>query len=125
MATILKMVQNRLPDEAEIFADSVLDFIEENQAKVGLDGINESELSTLQKSLIADKTAKNLILPAMSRYKKDLKNAEGEGSGTAEWVDKLNFLKQMKKDLEESIQENEKSVSGTITDRGVAMKLVE
>jgi hypothetical protein len=125
MASILKMVQNRMPDEAELFADSVLDFIEENQAKVGLEGVAEDDITTLQKSLIADKSARNLILPAMSKYKKDLKKAEGDGSGAAEWGDKLSFLKQMDARLKESILENEKEASEAIIDTGISMQVVE
>ena len=124
MATIKEMVINRLPDVADLFAGSLDSFIEESRALAGFEGVAEADLTTVQKSLIADMVAKALILPAMSKYKKAMQAAEGEGAGKAEWVDKLKFLKEMGIKLEKDIREK-KSTSGTIVDTGIPMIVVE
>jgi len=123
MTTISEMVENRLPDEAELFTDSLDSFVEENQALAGYEDIAEAELSTLQKSLIADMAAKDLILPAMSKYKKDLAKAQGEGAGAAEFVDKLKFLQEMETKLDRSISEKRSKIEA-VTDTGVPLKIV-
>ena len=123
-ATILDMVNNRLPDEAEIFSASLGTVIEEAQALAGFEGTAEADLSTLQKSLVADMAAKALILPAMSKYKKSLTSAEGDGAGKAEFVDKLKFLQEMEKKLTASILEKREKVSAA-ADTGVPMVVVE
>jgi len=124
VATILEMVENRLPDEAELFSGALGAYIEENQALAGYEGVAEQELSTLQKSLIADMAAKALILPAMSKYKKALSKAEGEGAGTAEFADKLKFLREMQSKLSGDIAEK-KAALETVTDTGVPLIVVE
>lgn len=123
MATILDMVKNRLPDEAVLFAASLATFIEEAVADAGYEGTAEAELSTRQKSLVADLAAKALITPAMSKYKKSVDEAEGDGAGKAKFADKLKFLQDMKKDLEKSIVERKAALS-TAADAGVAMVVV-
>jgi hypothetical protein len=123
MATILDMVKNRLPDEAALFAASLGTFIEEAKADAGYEEIAEADLSVRQKSLVADMTAKALITPAMSRYKKDLEEAEGDGAGRAKFADKLKFLQEMKKDLEKSIIERKEGL-GSATDTGIPMIVV-
>ncbi|MBI4621047.1 MAG: hypothetical protein HY739_12950 [Desulfobacterales bacterium] len=124
MATILQMIENRLPDESEIFSGSLGSFSEEAQALAGYECLSEEDLTTLQKSLIADMAAKALILPAMSKYKKDLAKAEGEGAGTAEFVDKLKFLKEMQAKLATDIAEKRAKIEA-VTDTGVPMQVVE
>jgi hypothetical protein len=124
MATILDMVRNRLPDEAALFAASLAVVIEEAIADAGYEGTAEEALSTRQKSLIADLAAKALILPAMSKYKKAIAEAEGDGAGKAKFADKLDFLKRMESTLIVSITER-KAALGTATDSGVAMVIVE
>ena len=123
MATILEMLENRLPDEAALFSGTLNTFIEESQALAGYEGISEGELTTLQKSLIADMAAKALILPAMSHYKKALSKAEGEGAGTAEFVDKLKFLTKMESKLDSAIAEKKVKVEA-VTDTGVPLEFV-
>lgn len=123
MATILAMLENRLPDEAALFAGSLETFIEESGALAGLDGVAEADMSVLQKSLVADMAARALILPAMSKYKTALAKAEGDGAGAAEWVDKLAFLKQMAVKLEADIADK-KSEIGAGTDTGVPLVVV-
>lgn len=123
MAFILDMVKNRLPDEAALFAASLAVTIEEAQADAGYEGTAEAELSTRQKSLIADLAAKALITPAMSKYKSSLEEAEGDGAGKAKFADKLQFLREMKKTLEASITER-KAVLSSAADSGVAMIVV-
>ncbi len=123
MATILQMVQNRLPDAAALFAASLGTVIEEAQALAGYEGTAESALSTLQKSLVADLAAKALILPAMSKYKKSLSAAEGDGAGKAEFVDKLRFLQEMERKLTAAITEKTAKLS-TAADAGVPMAFV-
>ncbi|MCG8643336.1 MAG: hypothetical protein MI862_26655 [Desulfobacterales bacterium] len=118
MATISQMVHNRLPDEAVMFDTALVTFILEAGAQTGLEGVAEDDMSMLQKSLIADLAAKALILPAMSHYKKALAKAEGDGAGTAEFVDKLAFLKEMKGTLATAIEEK-KSGTGSVVDTGV------
>lgn len=124
MITILQMVQNRLPDEAAIFAASLGATIEEAQALAGFEGTAEGALSTVQKSLVADMAAKALILPAMSKYKRAVEEAEGDGAGRAKFVDKLKFLQEMDKRLAVSIEEK-KSTLSTAADGGVPMVVVE
>lgn len=124
MATILDMIKYRLPDEAALFAASLGAVIEEAQADAGLEGILEANLSTRQKSLIADFAAKALIIPAMSKYKKSLEEAEGDGAGKAKFADKLKFLQEMKKDLDASIVTRRAALS-TAVDTGVPMIVVE
>jgi len=123
MATILEMTQNRLPDEAGLFSASLDSFIEESKALAGYDEIEESELSTLQKSLVADMSAKALILPSMSHYKKALAKAEGEGAGTAEFADKLKFLQEMMSKLDNDIREKKASLASAV-DTGVPLTIV-
>lgn len=124
MATILDMVRNRLPDEAALFAASLGTYIEEAVADAGYEGTTEADLSTRQKSLVADMAARALITPAMSRYKKDLEEAEGDGAGKAKFADKLKFLQEMKKDLEKSIVDRKAALS-TAADAGIPMIVVE
>ena len=124
MATIAEMVQNRLPDEAAIFAASLGAFVEEAQAEAGCEEIAEADLSTRQKSLVADLAAKALILPAMSKYKKAVEEAEGDGAGKAKFADKLAFLKQMETKLVASITERKAALS-TAADTGVPMIFIE
>ena len=124
MATMLQMIENRMPDESELFSGSLGTFCEEAQALAGYEGISEEDLSTLQKSLIADMAAKALILPAMSKYKKALAKAEGEGAGTAEFVDKLKFLKEMRSKLATDIAEKKAEIEA-VTDTGVPLQVVE
>lgn len=123
MATIKKMVENRLPDEAELFAGSLDSFIEESGALAGFEGVAEDDMTILQKSLIADMSAKALILPSMSKYKKAMASAEGDGAGKAEWVDKLKFLKSMDAKLDADILEK-KAGAGTSVDTGIPMVVV-
>lgn len=123
MATLLEMLQNRLPDEAALFAASLAVTIEEAQSDAGFEGTAEADLSTRQKSLIADLAAKALILPAMSKYKKSLAEAEGDGAGKAKFADKLDFLKLMDSKLTTSIA-NRTAALSTATDSGVAMIVV-
>jgi hypothetical protein len=123
MATINQMVANRLPDEAELFAGSLDSFIEESGALAGFEGVAEDDMTILQKSLIADMTAKALILPSMSKYKKAMASAEGDGAGKAEWVDKLKFLKEMGSKLDADILEKKAGV-GTSVDTGIPMMVV-
>jgi hypothetical protein len=120
MATIGEMVANRLPDEAVLFEPSLVSFIEESAALAGFDGVPEQDLTTLQKSLVADMVAKALILPAMSKYKKDLASAEGDGAGKAEFADKLKFLKEMETKLATDIEEKRSKVSASV-DTGVPL----
>ena len=124
MATILDMVQYRLPDEADLFSSSLSALIEENKALAGFEDVLETELTVLQKSLIADKAAQALILPAMSHYKKSLSKAEGEGAGTAEFSDKLKFLQEMQKKLAADIEEKRSNLSA-VTDTGVPLTVVQ
>jgi len=123
MATILQMLTNRLPDEAQLFAGSLDAFIEESGALAGLEGVAEADMTVLQKSLVADMAAKALILPAMSKYKTALAKAEGEGAGTAEFVDKLAFLKQMDAKLTTDIRDKKAQI-GAGTDTGVPLVVV-
>jgi len=123
MATILDMVKNRLPDEAALFAASLPAFIEEATAEAGFEGTAEAGLSTRQKSLVADLAAKALILPAMSKYKKALAEAEGDGAGRAKFEDKLSFLTKMETKLDKSITERRAALS-TAADCGVPMTVV-
>lgn len=123
MATLTQMVASRLPDEAALFAASLGGLLEEAQSDAGFEGIAEKDLSTRQKSLIADLAAKALILPAMSKYKKSMAAIEGDGAGKAEFADKLKFLQDMKKDLEKSIADRKAALS-TAADPGVAMIVV-
>ena len=123
MATIAEMVQNRLPDEAAIFAASLGAFIEEAQAEAGCEEIASGDLSTRQKSLIADLAAKALILPAMSKYKKAVEEAEGDGAGKAKFADKLKFLQEMEKKLVASITER-KAALAIASDSGVPMTFI-
>jgi len=124
--TLLEMLQNRLPDEAALFAASLGTFIEEAQALAGFEGVADVDLSTLQKSLIADMAAKAMILPAMSKYKTSLAKAEGDGSGSAEFVDKLKFLTEMKQNLDSGILEKKQQLAKAAdsTDTGVPMIVV-
>ena len=124
MATILDMLKNRLPDEAALFAASLGTVIEEAQADAGLEGTAEDALSTSQKSLIADLAAKALILPAMSKYKKEMSKVEGDGAGKAEFTDKLKFLQEMDRRLTTAITERRGKLD-TAADSGVPMTLVE
>jgi hypothetical protein len=124
MPTILDMVNNRLPDEAALFAASLAAVIEEAQADAGFEEILEANLSTRQKSLVADLAARALIMPAMSKYKKSLEEAEGDGAGRAKFADKLKFLQEMKNSLEASIVERRALLSAA-TDTGVPMMVVE
>lgn len=119
MPTLTEMVAGRLPDEAALFAASLGGFIEEAQADAGFEGIAEAGLSIRQKSLVADLAAKALILPAMSKYKKSVEEAEGDGAGKAKFADKLAFLKQMESRLAASIAER-KAALATAADTGVA-----
>lgn len=123
MATLTEMVQNRLPDEATIFAASLGAFIEEAQADAGYDGVAEESLSIAQKSLVADLAAKALILPAMSKYKKSLEEAEGDGAGKAKFADKLKYLQVMETRLTASITDRRNRLDAS-ADRGVAMIVV-
>ena len=118
MATISQMVHNRLPDEAELFSDSLDSFIEESGALAGLEGLAEADMSVLQKSLVADMAAQALILPAMSHYKKALAKAEGDGAGTAEFADKLAFITKMDAKLDKDIAEKKAGAAGVV-DTGV------
>ena len=124
MPTILDMVNNRLPDEAALFAASLGAFTLEAQAEAGFEAIAEGDLSTRQKSLVADLAAKALILPAMSKYKKALAAAEGDGAGKAQFVDKLQFLREMERKLAASIVERRAALS-TAADPGAPMVVVE
>ncbi|HOS77601.1 MAG TPA: hypothetical protein PLL15_06120 [Syntrophales bacterium] len=124
MATIIDMVKNRLPDEAALFAASLGTFIEEATAEAGYEETAEADLSTRQKSLVADMAARALIMPAMSKYKKDLEEAEGDGAGRAKFADKLRFLQEMKRDLEKSIVDRKAALS-TAADAGIPMVVVE
>ncbi|MFZ2949457.1 MAG: hypothetical protein WA003_08220 [Desulfuromonadaceae bacterium] len=117
------MVGDRLPDEAALFAASLGRVIREATADAGYEGTAEADLSTRQKSLIADLAAKALILPAMSKYKKSLAEAEGDGAGKAKFADKLDFLKLMGSQLTTSIA-NRTAALSTATDSGVAMIVV-
>lgn len=123
MAHILQMLQNRLPDEAALFAASLAVTIEEAQAQAGYEGTSEADLSTTRKSLVADLAAKALLLPARSHYKKEMSKVEGDGAGKAEFVDKLKFLDQMEAALNRSIAERRQGISAV--DTGVAMVVVE
>lgn len=124
--TLLEMLQNRLPDEAALFAASLSGFLEEAQALAGFEGTAEVDLSVLQKSLVADMAAKAMILPAMSKYKTSLAKAEGDGSGSAEFVDKLKFLTEMKHNLNSGIVEKMQQLAKAddSTDTGVPMIVV-
>ncbi|MCP3942211.1 MAG: hypothetical protein GY710_12095 [Desulfobacteraceae bacterium] len=123
MTTIIQMVINRLPDEAELFAGSLDSFIEESGALAGFEGVAETNLTILQKSLIADMAAKALILPSMSKYKKALSSAEGDGAGKAEFADKLNFLKEMASKLDADILEKKAGACVSV-DTGIPMVVV-
>jgi hypothetical protein len=127
MATIIEMVANRLPDEAALFAASVPTFIEENlglvQSLAEFKGKSEADLSIAQKSLVADMAAKDLIMPAMSKYKKEMSKVEGDQAGKAEFNDKLKFLAKMESRLEGSIETKRRLLN--IVDNGVAMVVVE
>lgn len=123
MATLIELVQHRLPDEAAIFAASLGAFIEEAQADAGYEGVAEESLSTAQKSLVADLAAKALILPAMSKYKKSLEKAEGDGAGKVEFADKLKWLQVMETRLTTSITDRRKRLDAS-ADSGVAMIVV-
>lgn len=123
MATIKDMVANRLPDEADLFAGSLDTFIEESGALAGFEGEPEADLSVLEKSLVADMAAKALILPAMSKYKKAMAKAEGEGAGKAEFVDKLAFLKEMGAELDTAIDDKKGKIDGA-ADPGVPLVVV-
>jgi hypothetical protein len=123
MPSLADMVNNRLPDEATLFAASLGAFIEEAQAEAGFEGSLEIDLSTRQKSLVADLAARALILPAMSKYKKALAAAEGDGAGKAEFVDKLKFLQEMEKKLTRSIADRKAALSAA-ADPGVPMIVV-
>jgi hypothetical protein len=122
MATILEMLQNRLPDEAVLFAASLAVTIEEAQALAGYEDTLEADLTTTRKSLIADLAAKALLLPARSHYKKEMSKVEGDGAGKAEFVDKLKFLNEMETALNRSIAERRQGISSV--DTGVAMVIV-
>ncbi len=123
MASINEMVGARLPDEAELFATSLDTLIEEATALEGWEGMAEADLSTLQKSLIADLTAQALILPAMSHYKKAIAEAQGDGAGTARFADKLQFLNHMEIKLTESINDKRGRLDAA-ADTGVPLAMV-
>ena len=123
MATLTAMVASRLPDEAALFAASLGGLLEEAQSDAGFEGIAENDLSTRQKSLIADLAAKALILPAMSKYKKSMAAVEGDGAGKAEFADKLKFLQEMEKKLVASITERKAALS-IASDSGVPMAFI-
>jgi hypothetical protein len=118
------MVKSRLPDEAALFAASLPVVIEEAQALAGFEGVNEADLSTTRKSLVADYAAKALLLPARSHYKKEMSKVEGDQAGKVEFADKLKFLDTMETTLSKSIIERRAAI-GTATDTGCAMVVVE
>jgi hypothetical protein len=122
MATILQMLQNRLPDETTIFAASLAVTIEEAQALAGYETISEADLETTKKSLIADLAAKALLLPARSHYKKEMSKVEGDGAGKVEFSDKLKFLNEMETTLDKSIVLRRQGIAPA--DTGVAMVIV-
>ena len=126
MAAIIDMVADRLPDEAALFAASVPRFVEESLGLIQLlpefTGKTEDHLTIAQKSLVADMAAKALITPAMSKYKKSLAEAEGDGAGKAKFSDKLKFLQEMKSTLETSIVEKRRLLN--IVDTGAPMVIV-
>lgn len=124
MPQLLDMVAYRLPDEAVLFDDALSGIIEEAMALAGYEEKTEADLTTLQKGLVADLAAKALILPAMSKYKKDLASAEGDGSGKAQFVDKLKFLKEMETRLQASITEKRSQIDGA-ADPSAPMIVVE
>jgi len=127
MAALIDMVGDRLPDEAALFAASIPRFIEEAlglvQSLPEFSGKTEDDLTVAQKSLVADMAAKSLITPAMSRYKKDLEEAEGDGAGRAKFADKLKYLQEMKRDLSAAIEEKRRLLN--IVDSGVPMMVVK
>jgi hypothetical protein len=126
MATIAEMVANRLPDEAALFAASVGTFIEESlglvQTLEEFKGKAEADLSTAQKSMVADMAAKALLIPARSRYMKEMAEVEGDQAGKAKFVDKLKFLQDCEKEFSRSIEEKRRLLN--IVDNGVAMVVV-
>lgn len=126
MATIAEMVANRLPDEAALFAASVPTFIEESigllQSLPEFAGKGEADLSIAQKSLVADMAAKELIVPAMSKYKSAMSEIQGDDAGKAVFNNKLQFLKEMEGRLTTSIKEKRRLLN--VVDTGVAMVVV-
>lgn len=120
------MIANRLPDEAELFSASISTFIEESigllQSLAEFRGKSEADLSIAQRSLVADMAAKALLMPARSKYKKELAEVEGDGAGKAKLVDKLRFLQDCESAFDRSIAEKRRLLS--IVDTGVAMVVV-
>jgi len=124
MVTINELIAAKMPDEAEIFSSSLEIFISEAMALAGFDGKVEGDLSDIEKSLIADMAAESLVMPSLSHYKKSIKKAEGEDAGSVEYFDdKLEWLKEIKEILKESIRVKWDKISwfGSI---GVPMLLV-
>jgi len=122
--TINEMISARMPDEAVMFSSSVDVFIEEAIAEMGWSDRNTSDLSTLEKSHIADMASLALVMPSMSHYKKSIKKASGEGAGEAEFLDnKLDWLNQISSQLKSSIDYRKLLLSAS-TGVGAPMVLI-
>jgi hypothetical protein len=125
MAGINDMINARMPDEVELFADSIPVFVEEAMAEMHWSNRMENDLEILEKSIIADMVALALIMPSMSHYKKSIKKAKGEGAGEAEFLDnKLEWLQQIQSKLENSIA-YKKTVLLVSVGVGAPMVLIE
>ncbi len=81
-------------------------------------------LSVVQKSLIADMAALALIVPALSHYKTAIAKAEGDGAGSAEFANKLEFLQELDKRLSGSILQKKETLDSVVVDDGIPMVVV-
>lgn len=109
--TVQGFVLNRLlitKDVLEKLDDKLIEnTIEEVKAIYGYDGKTDNDLSTLEKSYLADRIAATVLRYSLDRYKEDAKVKVGADSIEHESQDKLKYLKEQIEQLEEQAEMKE------------------
>jgi len=103
--TVQEFVESRLLVTREVLEklDNKLieNTVEEVKAIYGYEDKGDNDLTTLEKSYLADRIAATVLRYSLDRYKEDAKVKIGSDSVEHEYQDKLKYLKEQISQLEE------------------------
>lgn len=103
--SVFELVENRLVSTKDVLkkvnSSLIETTIEEVKAIYGFEEKKDNELSTLEKSYIADLASSAVLKYSLDRYKEDAKAKVGPDSLVHEAQDKLKYLKDQIKLFEE------------------------
>lgn len=108
--SISNLVEKRLAPALVLDTDLLTDIPTEIEAQIALQGWSDSTMTDAEKVLIAIYTIKALIPRLLLIYSAEIKRVKG-GPAETEFQDIIDFLKELRKEVNEQIKQAQAEVS--------------